>query len=69
MRAPGEGEVYEKQFNKTGFGEQQDLASDLDRKKQEQAGAREEIKEQRQQGVDVGGALGDRVAPAGVEGR
>jgi len=69
MRAPGEGEIYEKQFNKTGFGEQKDMASDLDRKKAEQAGAREEIKEQRQQNVDVGGVLGDRLGPAGVEGR
>ena len=64
MRAPGEGEVYEKQLNKSGFGEQQDLASDLDRKKAEQAGLREEVKEQRQEGVNVGGVLGQRGGPS-----
>lgn len=69
MRAPGEGEIYDKQFNKHGFGEQQDMASDMDRKKQEQSGLRSEIKEERKHNVDVGGALGDRMGPAGVEGR
>ena len=64
MRAPGEGEVYEQQFNKSGFGEQQDLASDLDRKKAEQAEMRKEVKEQRDQDVDVGGVLGQRGGPA-----
>ncbi|KAL8994281.1 MAG: hypothetical protein Q9169_005697 [Polycauliona sp. 2 TL-2023] len=36
MRAPGEGEIASAQDNKHGFGEQADLASDLDRKKEEQ---------------------------------
>ncbi|KAI4144502.1 MAG: hypothetical protein L6R39_004155 [Caloplaca ligustica] len=36
MRAPGEGEVASAQDQKHGFGEQADLASDLDRKKQDQ---------------------------------
>ncbi|KAJ4125439.1 hypothetical protein NW768_009058 [Fusarium equiseti] len=36
----------------------EDYASDLDRKKAEQAEAREEIKAQRQAGVDVDGSLG-----------
>ena len=69
MRAPGEGDVYNAQFHKTGMGEQQDLASDLDRKKAEQAGAREEVKSQRKEKVDVGGALGGRTGPSVVEGR
>lgn len=69
MRAPGEGDIMQKQFEKSGFGEQEDLASDLDRKKEEQAGAREEIKSQRRENVDVGGALGQRTGPAVVEGR
>ena len=69
MRAPGEGDIMEKQFDKGGFGEQQDMASDLDRKKSEQAGQREEIKSQRKENVDVGGALGQRTGPSVVEGR
>ncbi|KAL8691790.1 MAG: hypothetical protein Q9218_003066 [Villophora microphyllina] len=36
MRAPGEGDVASAQDKKHGFGEQPDLASDLDRKKAEQ---------------------------------
>lgn len=43
MRAPGEGEVYAAQLNKTGFGEQEDLAAGLDRKREEQ----DRIKEKR----------------------
>lgn len=40
MRPAGEGDVYQAQREKHGFGEQEDLAADLDRKKEEQ----EEIK-------------------------
>ena len=69
MRAPGEGDVYQAQFRKTGMGEQKDLASDLDRKKAEQQGKREEILSQRKEEVDVGGALGGRTGPSVVEGR
>ena len=69
MRAPGEGDVYKTQFNKTGFGEQADLASDLDRKKAEQASLREETKEAKEEGADLGGVLGQRGGPAVVEGR
>ena len=69
MRAPGEGEVAAAQDRKHGFGEQADLASDLDRKKVEQAPAREQIKEAREAAVDVGGALSERSGPAVVEGR
>lgn len=36
MRAPGEGDIADAQGSKHGFGEQADLASDLDRKKSEQ---------------------------------
>ncbi|KAL8816670.1 MAG: hypothetical protein Q9223_004360 [Gallowayella weberi] len=36
MRAPGEGDIRTAQDNKHGFGEQADLASGLDRKKEEQ---------------------------------
>lgn len=54
----GEGEIAEAQDNKTGFGEQADLASDLDKKKAEQADARTEMKEQRAEGVDVGDTFG-----------
>ncbi len=36
MRAPGEGDVASAQDRKHGFGEQADLASDLDRKKEDQ---------------------------------
>lgn len=65
MRAPGEGEIADAVDHKAGAtGSQPDLLSDLDRKKAEQAPAREEIKEQRSQGVDVGGVLGQRGGPA-----
>lgn len=68
MAAPGERKVYEAvegQGGKTGTGgEQPGLETDLDRKKREQAGAREEIKQQRNSGVDVGGVLGQSSAPA-----
>lgn len=47
MRPPGEGDVYQAQTEKDGFGEQADLAADLDRKKQEQ----EEIKAAKGVGV------------------
>ncbi|KAK6957623.1 hypothetical protein Daesc_000410 [Daldinia eschscholtzii] len=51
MRAPGEGDVANAVERKSGAsGSQPDLASDLDRKKQEQASKREAIKEERRQG-------------------
>lgn len=69
MAAPGEGKVYEavegQEGGKTGTGGvEQGLESDLDRKKREQAPAREAIKEERSKGVDVGGVLGQQAAPA-----
>lgn len=59
MRAAGDGDIASAQDTKHGFGEQQDLASDLDRKKAEQA----EIKDARGSsggggGVDVKAAMG-----------
>ncbi len=59
----GEGEVARAQETKTGMGEEEDMTSDLDRKKKEQEGAREEIKAQRKEGVDVAGVLGQSGAP------
>ncbi|KAI0109913.1 hypothetical protein F4814DRAFT_424921 [Daldinia grandis] len=51
MRAPGEGDVASVVERKPGAsGSQPDLASDLDRKKQEQASKREAVKEDRRQG-------------------
>ena len=74
MRAAGDGEIAKAQETKTGFGEQGDLASDLDRKKEEQ----QEIKESRNGGgnrnrgngggVDVGKALGGNVVSGGGTG-
>jgi len=62
MAAPGEGKVADAVAGRGGDGnvggEQVDLASDLDRKKAEQAGAREEMKAKRSQGEDIGGTSG-----------
>ncbi|KAI9806697.1 MAG: hypothetical protein M1825_006154 [Sarcosagium campestre] len=69
MRAPGEGDVMRAQFRKTGQGEEKGLLSDLDRKKAEQAEARERVKADRQHGIDVDGAAGQSAGPAAVEGR
>lgn len=65
MAAPGEGKIADAVEEKPGAsGSQQGLESDLDRKKAEQAPAREAVKEQRQHDVDVGGVLGQRGGPA-----
>lgn len=60
MRAPGEGEVYAAQQAKTGFGEQGDLAADLDRKREEQGRLKRErgqdhLREERSRGAGNGG--------------
>jgi len=62
MRAAGEGEVMEAQFNKknAGWREQGSLTSDLDKKKAEQEGAREEIKAKRREGANIDGGAGNR---------
>ncbi|KAI8628245.1 hypothetical protein F5Y19DRAFT_438619 [Xylariaceae sp. FL1651] len=59
MRAPGEGEVADAVERKPGAsGSQPDLASDLDRKKREQADARRAVKEDRKYGmVSDGGTI------------
>ncbi|KAI1265795.1 hypothetical protein F5Y18DRAFT_47420 [Xylariaceae sp. FL1019] len=57
MRAPGEGDVAAAVARKPGAsGAEPDLASDLDRKKQEQASAREAVKEDRKHGLVSDGA-------------
>ncbi|KAL8699974.1 MAG: hypothetical protein Q9201_005698 [Fulgogasparrea decipioides] len=64
MRAPGEGDVASAQDSKHGFGEQPDLASDLERKKAEQQERLEErhnggsSKKGGPGGVDVQSAIG-----------
>lgn len=67
MRAPGEGEIMNSQLNKENavWGEQDSLTSDLDRKKAEKKGAREDMKEQRR-GGDVDGGAGSRVENEGM---
>lgn len=64
MRATGEGEVMDAQFNKknAGWGEEGSFTSDLDRQKEEQKGAREEVKGARKEGQSVDGGAGNRVA-------
>lgn len=65
MAAPGERKVAEAVEDKPGAtGGQEGLESELDRKKAEQAPAREAIKAQRKENVDVGGILGQRGGPA-----
>ncbi|KAF2806901.1 uncharacterized protein BDZ99DRAFT_465657 [Mytilinidion resinicola] len=68
MAVPGEGRIRDAVAGNSTFqgrsGEQEDLASDLDRKKAEQAPLRGEIKEDRAKGIDVGGILGQSGGPA-----
>jgi len=68
MAAPGEGRIRDAVVGDSSeqgrSGEQVDLASDLERKKAEQAPARAQVKEDRAQGVHVGGILGQRGGPA-----
>ncbi|KAF9699790.1 hypothetical protein EKO04_002208 [Ascochyta lentis] len=68
MAAPGEGKVAAAvaQGGKGmgGGGSEPDLASDLDRKKAEQAEAREAVKQDRAGGVAAGGAAGQTGGPA-----
>jgi hypothetical protein len=68
MRASGEGEIMNAQFNKNnaGWGEQGSMTSDLDRQKAEQKDAREGIKAARQQGANVDGGAGNRVENEGM---
>lgn len=68
MRAAGEGDVMQAQLDKknAGWGEQDSLTDDLDRKKAEQKEARESIKTDRQQGADVDGGSGGRLQNEGL---
>lgn len=68
MAMPGEGRVAEAVDEKPGAtGSEESFTSDLERKKAEQAPAREAIKEEREKNVDVGGILGQRGAPVNPE--
>ena len=67
MATLGEGEVASAQHNKSGFGEQPDLASGLDQKKAEQSEARDDVKDQTSGGVDVAGVLSQRGTAAVVQ--
>jgi hypothetical protein len=68
MRAAGEGEIMDAQFDKknAGWGEQGSLTSDLDRQKAEQKGTREELQAARRQGANVDGGAGNRVENEGM---
>ena len=55
MRAAGEGDIAKAQETKTGFGEQSSLASDMDRKREEQ----DQIKDERRVTGIPGGPTGD----------
>jgi hypothetical protein len=65
MAAPGEGKIADAVDEKPGAsGQQPGLESDLDKKKAEQAPAREKIEAEKSEGVDVAGVLGQRGGPA-----
>lgn len=65
MAAPGEGEIASAVDRSAGAGgSEQGMESDLDRKKAEQAPARQAEKEKKEGEFDVGGILGQRGGPA-----
>nr|POF12802.1 hypothetical protein CFP56_09953 [Quercus suber] len=65
MRAPGEGEIASAVDRKPGAGgEEQGLEKDLERKKAEQAPAREQVQAEQKKELDVAGVLGQRGGPA-----
>lgn len=59
MHAPGEGDVMDSQLDKknAGWGEEGSYTGDLDRQKDEQKSARDEIKSARQDGANVDGGV------------
>lgn len=70
MAAPAESKIAAAVEEKPGAtGAQQGLESDLDRKKAEQAPAREAIDQQKKEEVDVAGVLGQRGGPANPVGK
>lgn len=68
MRMAGEGQVMDAQFNKqnAGWGEQDSLTSDLNRKKAGQQSAGDEIQAKRHHGSNVDGGAGGRVESEGL---
>lgn len=67
MAAPGEGKVADAVARKPGAGgSAPGLETDLQGKKEEQAGRRGEVQGQRHGGEDVGGEVGGRGGPAEV---
>jgi hypothetical protein len=63
MATLAEGKVMDAQFDKknAGWGEQDGLMSNLDRQKEEQKEAREQVKAQRASGANVDGGAGNRL--------
>lgn len=65
MAAPGEGKIHGAVMEKPGAtGQQKGMETDLEKKKAEQAPAREAIEAEKQEEVDVAGVLGQRGGPA-----
>jgi len=65
MAAPGEGKIANAVENHPGAtGGEPGMETDLDRKKAEQAPAREKVKAEKEKEFDVGGILGQRGGPA-----
>lgn len=69
MRPLGEGQVMDAQLNKedAGWGEEGSFTHDLDRMKKEQGSKREEIKQERQAGIDIDGGAGNRLQNEGLD--
>lgn len=59
MRAAGDGDIAKAQETKTGFGEQSSLASDMDRKREEQDKVKDERRAAGVPGGPQGGPTGD----------
>jgi hypothetical protein len=65
MGAPGEDKVIDAVDRKPGAtGNEPGLESDLEKKKADQAPAREKVQKEEKQDVDVAGVLGQRGGPA-----
>lgn len=66
MAAPGEGKIADavKGTQSGSAGSEQGMENDLDRKKAEQAPAREKVQSEKAEKFDVGGVLGQRGGPA-----
>lgn len=65
MAAPGEGKIHDAVMEKPGAdGKQPGMETDLEKKKAQQAPAREAIEAEKEKEVDVAGVLGQRGGPA-----